>query len=218
MSGELILFKRTRELERKIADFLNNITQAGVIFGTAMQQYLEEGANEAYAAKRAQVSSLEAANDVLRRDVEHQMYSNMILPDMRSDILTIIEGCDKIINKYETDLILYGVEKPKIPNEIKENISELVRLNLECVAALVGAVRSFFASSRTGDKIQYVLFLENQIDDLALEIKRTFFDNKKMTLARQLQLKDFVYSIEKISDIAEDISDVLTVVSAKHAV
>jgi uncharacterized protein Yka (UPF0111/DUF47 family) len=35
-------------------------------------------------------------------------------------------------------------------------------------------------------------------------------------LARQLQLKDFIYSLEKISDMAEDAADKLKVMVAKH--
>lgn len=64
------LFQKTRELERKIADFLTNITQAGVLFGAAIQAYLESGVTESFSAKRAQVSLLESSNDTLRRDDE----------------------------------------------------------------------------------------------------------------------------------------------------
>lgn len=212
------LFQKTRELERKIADFLTNITQAGVLFGAAIQAYLESGVTESFSAKRAQVSLLESSNDTLRRDVESQLYTHMILPDMRSDIMKIIEGCDAIINKYESDLILMSVEKPKVPKELIAPLIEMIHLDLDCVNALVDGVRAFFSATQAGDHVQYVLFLEHQIDDLALELKRLVFENKNLPLARQLQLKEFIYSIEKISDMAEDVADVLTVILAKHAV
>ena len=67
---------------------------------------------------RSEVSHLEATNDSLRREIENQLYAQMIMPDMRSDILKLIEGCDKIINKYETDLILLSIEKTKNPKTI----------------------------------------------------------------------------------------------------
>jgi len=216
--AQINLFQKTRELERKIADFLTNITQAGVLFGAAIQEYLENGVKESFSTKRAQVSLLESSNDTLRRDVENQLYSHMILPDMRSDIMKIIEGCDAIINKYESDLILMSVEKPKVPKELTPQLIEMIRLNLDCVNALIDGVRAFFSATQAGDHVQYVLFLEHQIDDLALELKRLVFDNKNLPLARQLQLKEFIYSIEKISDMAEDVADVLTVILAKHAV
>ena len=216
--AQINLFQKTRELERKIADFLTNITQAGVLFGAAIQEYLENGVKESFSTKRAQVSLLESSNDTLRRDVENQLYSHMILPDMRSDIMKIIEGCDAIINKYESDLILMSVEKPKVPKELTAQLIEMIRLNLDCVNALIDGVRAFFSATQAGDHVQYVLFLEHQIDDLALELKRLVFDNKNLPLARQLQLKEFIYSIEKISDMAEDVADVLTVILAKHAV
>ena len=44
------------------------------------------------------------------------------------------------------------------------------------------------------------------------------FQELKLPLARQLQLKEFVYGIEKISDMAEDTADLLSVFMVKHAV
>ncbi len=216
--AQMTLFQKTRELEVKIADFLTNISQAGTIFGGAVQEYLQSGMKESFSAKRAQVSLLEASNDTLRRDVENQLYTHMILPDMRSDIMKVMEGCDKIINKYESDLILMSVEKPKVPRQLVPQIVEMIRLNLDCVNALIEGVRALLSATRAGDHVRYVLFLEHQIDELALEIKRQIFENKALPLARQLQLKEFVYGIEKISDMAEDVADELTIILAKHAV
>ncbi len=216
--ADFLLFKKTRDLETKTADFLTNINQAGFIFGQAVQHYLEQGVDDDFNDKKNQISTLEATNDTLRRDVENQLYTHMILPDMRSDILKLLEGCDRIINKYESDTILLGVEKPVVPKKMIKQVLELVQLNLNCVSALIEAVRYFFAGSRPSDQIQFVLFLEHQIDDLALELKRIVFEDKKLSLSRQLQLKVFIYSIEKISDMAEDVADLVTVMAAKHAV
>lgn len=212
------LFQKTRELEMKIADFLTNITEAGVLFKEAVQEFLKQGVTDSFSNKRAQVSVLEASNDTLRRDVENQLYTHMILPDMRSDIMKVIEGCDKIINKYESDLILMSVEKPDVPKELNNQLVEMIQLNLDCVNALIEGVRAFLAATRASDHVRYVLFLEHRIDELALEIKRRVFEMKKMPLARQLQLKEFIYSIEKISDMAEDVADALTIILAKHTV
>lgn len=213
------LFKKSRELEIKIADFVANIRQAGVLFDLAMKEYLAKGVTKSFLSKREQVSLLEASNDTLRRTVESALYTNMILPDMRSDILMLLEGSDKIINKYESHLILTSVEKQEIPEAIVKPVLEIVRLGQECVSALMDGLNCFFtATTRTGDHVQYVLFLEHQIDALALEVKKAIFDNKRLGLARQLQLKDFIFDIEQISDMAEDVADALTVISAKHAV
>lgn len=212
------LFKKSKELEGKISTFLMNITQAGFLFTQALDRYFSDGVSPEFLDLRAKVSALEAENDSLRRDVENQLYANMLLPDMRSDILTLIEGCDKIINKFETDLILVSLEQPKIPVALKINITEMIETSIHCVSILVSGFKTVIGGTNVSDFVQEVYALEHQVDLQAIDLKQTVFQRIKLPLARQLQLKDFIYSIEKISDMTEDLADMLSVFMVKHAV
>lgn len=212
------LFKKTRKMESKITTFLINIIQCGILFGRAFECYFKDGIQSEFLELRTQVSALEAENDSLRREVESKLYSQMLLPDMRSDILRLLEGCDKIINKYETDLILLSVEQPQIPKILKEKLMALINTNIECVSTLISGTKIIMGGSRVSDFIQKVSVLEHQVDILAIELKQQVFQELKLPLARQLQLKEFIYSIEKISDMAEDMADMLSVFGVKHAV
>jgi predicted phosphate transport protein (TIGR00153 family) len=142
----------------------------------------------------------------------------MLLPDMRSDILSLIEGCDKIINKYESDLILLSVEQPKIPATLKEGLTRLIEVNVTCVEALISGFKSFLAGSGTVDFVEQVYRLEHQVDLLAMDLKQVVFQKLRIPLARQMQLKEFIYGIEKISDMAEDTTDMISVMVVKHAI
>ena len=212
------LFQKTREMESKITTFLINIIQCGILFGRAFECYFKNGIRSEFLELRTQVSALEAENDALRREVESKLYSQMLLPDMRSDILRLLEGCDKIINKYETDLILLSVEQPKIPEPLKEKLMVLINTNIECVSTLISGTKIIIGGSRVSDFIRKVSVLEHQVDILAIELKQQVFQEMKLPLARQLQLKEFIYGIEKISDMAEDMADMLSVFGVKHAV
>ncbi len=216
--SELVLFKKTRELEGKITTFLMNIIQSGFLFTRALETYFANGVKDEFLDLKAKVSALEAENDSLRRDVESQLYVQMLLPDMRSDILRMIEGCDKIINKYETDLILMSVERPKIPTALKENLEQMIRVNIDCVSAMMSGLKAVLGGMSASDFIQQVYVLEHQVDLLAMNLKQQVFQELKLPLARQLQLKEFIYSIEKISDMAEDMADVLSVFVVKHEI
>ena len=213
-----LLFKKTRELEGKITTFLMNIMQAGFLFTRAYAKYFENGVSADFLELRQQVSLLEAENDSLRRDVESQLYVQMLLPDMRSDILALIEGCDKIINKYESDLILLSVEKPKIPVVLKEDVMRLIEVNVSCVEALISGFKAFMAGSGASDFIEQVYRLEHQVDLQAMDLKQVVFQSLHLPLARQMQLKEFIYGIEKISDMAEDTTDMISVMVVKHAI
>ena len=211
-------FKKTKLLETKINTFLNNIIHGGELLTLAMQCYFKKGNCTEFMHLREKVSGLEAENDSLRRDVENQLYAQLLLPDMRSDILGLIEGCDKIINKYETDLILISVEQPKIPKEIQKELAHMVVTNVQCVNTLMDCVKNAIKGKSITDVIRLVGSLEHQVDLQAIELKKCVFQELKLPLARQLQLKEFIYSIEKISDMAEDMADVLSVFVVKHAV
>ena len=205
-------------MEKEINSVLCNIEQAGNLLALAFECYFKNGISPEFMALKEKVSLLEAENDSIRREVENQLYAQLLLPDMRSDILKLIEGCDKIINKYETDLILISVETPKIPKQIKSNLSEMIDTNIQCVSALMEGIKQALKGFLIQDFVQKTYTLEHQVDLQAMELKRIVFQDLKLPLARQIQLKEFIYRIEKISDMAEDMADMLSVFVVKHAV
>ncbi|MBO7243877.1 MAG: DUF47 family protein [Alphaproteobacteria bacterium] len=213
----LNIFKRTHELEKMITAFLLNIIQAGIFYGHAMQIYLEEGVQDSFKDLLKKVSALEAENDAYRRQIENNLYQYMILPDMRSDILKLLEMCDKVINKYESNLLVISVEKPSVFSSLKEDLIKMIHSDLECVGSLVSGVRFFFLGKDIKEFTEQTYKLEHVVDEQALKLKESVF-NEKIELARQIQLKEFVYHIEKISDIAEDAADILNIMAVKHAV
>ena len=212
----LDIFKKTHELEQMILTFLLNIIQAGIFYDQAMQTYLNEGATGSFSDLVKKVSTLEAENDAYRRKIENNLYQYMILPDMRSDILKLLEICDKVINKYESNLLVVSVEKPKVFSSLKEDLIKIIHWDLECVGSLVSGVRHFFLGKDIKEFTLQTYQFEHKVDECALKLKEMVF-NEKIELARQIQLKEFIYHIEKISDIAEDAADILNIMAVKHA-
>ncbi len=211
------IFKRTRELEAKITSFLLNIVEAGVLYEQAMNIYTKDRACETFITLRDHVSELEAQNDAYRREVENDLYAYMILPDMRSDILKILEGCDKVINKYQSNLLIVSVEQPDLWDELKGLLTEMVQTDLLCVDSLVSGVKSFFGGHNVDEFTQRTHDFEHLVDKQAFHLKTLIYTNEHISLAHKLQLKEFIYNIEKISDIAEDVADILKIVAVKHA-
>ena len=211
------LFQKTKQLEEKIHQFLKNIDTCGDVFFRAFNLYLKSGETSQFKALQTEIDRLESENDSLRRDVENQLYSQMLLPDMRSDILALIEGCDKIINKYQIDITLLSIECPTVPTVLKKGISDLIKTNITCVHHLIEGLNAVLAGHKGSDFIQAVYHLEHQADLEAMALKQQVFQKIRLTLARRLQLREFIYGIEKISDMAEDLADMLSVFGVKHA-
>lgn len=212
-----VLFKRTRDVELKISEFLSNILHVGFLYAAGIEKYFDKGAVPEFDDIRDQVSTYEAKNDELRRTVEIDLYAQMILPDVRSDILRLLEGCDRVINTYEENLVNMSIEQPKVPSEYQEAILDMIKPTLTCVGTLIEAVRCFFSGKPVEELAKQVSFFEHEIDKMTFKLKHAVFSNKKLPLARQMQLRDFIDGIERLSDRAEDVADRLSVVSVKHA-
>lgn len=213
----LTLFKKTQVLETKINTFLQNIETSGELYSNALVTYFKGGKNKVFSTLKQEITQAEQQNDALRREIESQLYVQMILPDMRSDILRILEGCDKIINKYESNLIDLSIERIQIPFELHEGILKMLHFDLLCVFGLIQAVRAFFDGRSLHGVTDDIFKNEHVVDLIAESLKEQVFSDSTLDLARQLQLKDFIHKIEKISDIAEDVADRLMIMSVKHA-
>lgn len=210
------IFKKTHEIENMITSFLLNIIQAGVVYGQAMSCYTSRGADDEFKVLVEKVSELEAQNDTYRRLIENNLYAYMILPDMRSDILKLLEMCDKVINKYESNLLVVSIEQPKLLEKLHNNLLKMIQVDLECVGSLVSGVKFFFQGQDIKDFTQKTYQMEHLVDSQALQLKAQIFQSN-IELARKIQLKEFIYNIEKISDIAEDTADILNIMAVKHS-
>lgn len=217
MIHHIVLFKRTQLLKDNFKTFLMNIILAAVVFCQATEVYLQKKSNRQFTQLKNQIQGLESENDHLRREIEAALYRQMILPGMRSDILDLMEACDRVINQYEKVVLMWAIEKAKVPQDCFQETLKIVQLTRDCVGALMSGVQAFLEGQVSVEKeIQECYFLEHEVDQLALLLKERIF-KKKISLAQQMQLKGFVTSLEKISDLAEDAADKLKIISVKHA-
>ena len=212
------LFRRTKILEEQIGEFFVNLIQAGDLFVRAVSVYMVEGASATFDEVVSAVSLLESKNDLLRREMEQTVYGKLVLPDMQSDILKLLESMDDILNQYEEELLDISVEKPFIYKSLKEDIVSIVEFNVDCVQALIDANRCFFITADFSEKVKTVRHLEHQVDLMALRLKKKLFASKQIPLDKKLQLRFMIEGIEKISDLSEDVSDSLTIMAVKHRI
>ncbi len=217
MKKHIVMFKRAKALDTKFKTFLMNIMLAAVIFCEATEIFLNKKSPRQFAQLKNKIQALEAENDTLRREIETALYKQMLLPGMRSDILALMEACDRVINQYERVILIWSIEKIKVPPDCFMNTIKMAQITRDCVGALMDGTKAFLGGQMDVEKeVQECYFLEHLVDQLVLSLKEQIF-KKKISLAHKLQLNDFVISLEKISDLAEDAADKLKIISVKHA-
>jgi len=213
------LLSRAVRLERRIDDFFDKVVQAGLLFRAALDLYLTEGSSDEYRAKMAAVEQLESQGDKLRREIEAELYQNTLIPDLRSDVLSILEDVDKLINRYEATLFKFDIEQPHFPAEQHQVLRRLLDTVCESVEQVILASRAFFRDIRSvRDYTTKVQWLETEADKLSTRLLRELFRSPELDLAQRMHLRYFVERIDDLANAAEDISDRLTIYAIKRRI
>lgn len=210
------LFSQTKSLENKIDLFHDKLLDVAMTFKKAIRIYLSEQRSDEYKKLSKQIKQIEHDADNLRRDIENKLYSQNLIPDLRADVLHLVENLDKVINKFDEVTYRFYVERPEIPSEYHMRINELCDLSSECAENMGKASRAFFRDlSSVRDYSQKVYFIEHESDLCSGHLREAIFDSD-IPLANKVQLSNFIYEIADIADIAEDFIDELLIFAIKR--
>ena len=213
---KISLFAQTKALETKIDEFHDKIIDASMTFKKAIKTYLNEGPGDSYKKINKRVKKIEHDADKLRRDIENKLYIQNLIPDLRADVLNLVENLDKVINKIDEVAYRFYIEHPDIPQEYHIPLLELCEQVCDCCENLAIASRSFFRDiSLVRDYSQKVYFIEHETDLTSGHMKEDIF-NTDLPLANKLQLSDLITEIADIADIAEDCTDELLIFTIKR--
>ncbi|MCD6086426.1 MAG: DUF47 family protein [Candidatus Hydrothermae bacterium] len=210
------VFRKTKELEGKIDEFLNVILEAALEFKQGMKYYLEGDFDE-FEKRSEHVDQLEGRADRLRREIENKLYMEMLLPEARGDVLALLENSDDVLNIVADTIVEFSVEKPEFPPEINSHFMGLVDVSLEAVEEMVATVRAYFKDlTAVRDHVTKIMFFEKESDKIGERIKRFLFDKSDIDLSRKIHIRTFVTYLQTIADKAEDVGDRVSIYTIKR--
>lgn len=212
------LFSRTRDLEGQIDEFLDIVTQSGLIFKSAVDIYLSKGACKDFHEFLTKIEETEKRGDNLRRDIETKLYIQTLIPDLRGDVLSLLEHVDNIVNIYEANLFRFSIQNPEISEEFHKGFLKLTDTVIICVESLVLASRSFFRDiNAVRDHVRKVLFYESEADRISTKLQRKVFGSE-LDLTRKRHLQYFIEHIDELANSAEDVADELSIYTIKRKI
>ncbi|MBI28582.1 MAG: hypothetical protein CMI95_01645 [Pelagibacteraceae bacterium] len=91
------MFSQSKDLERQIDEFVDTVSEVGIIFKRAVRDYLSNGSGSNFDQMVEQVSTMESKADKIKKDVETVLYEETLIPDARSDVLRLLEHLDQMI-------------------------------------------------------------------------------------------------------------------------
>lgn len=204
-------------IEMQIDDFLNIISEAGILFKKGLENYLNDNTSE-FEKRLNAVSEHERKADELRLNIEKQLYMHTLIPESRGDVLAILENTDRVIDDTKEALQVFAIERPEIPEKFDTLFIELADSSIEAVESLIQSVRAFFKDiSSVNDHIYKVKFYEREADKIAMSLKNEIF-KANIPLSRKMHLRFCAQQIEKISDSAEDMSERLAIYTIKRQI
>ena len=211
------LFRRTRLIEARIDEFLDHISEAGIIFRRAVKGYLRSGPEEEFDDAMLHIDNIESRADELRRTIEAELYERTLIPDLRADVLTLLEDMDNLINVCEANCYRFSIETPEIPEEFHNDFNNLTETASECIDAVVMASRAYFRNiEAVRDHTHKVILLESEADKISTKLKRAVFASN-IPKVEKLHLRHFVDRIDELPNAAEDIADQLGIFTVKRS-
>jgi len=212
------LFAQTSVVEDQIDQFLDKITDSGLVFQKALKIYFEKGYSSEIEQLLVQCSALESKGDSLRRNIEMQLYVQTLIPDLRGDVMHLLERLDGLTNAYEANMYRFSIQRPDIPPELCADYAELTRTVVTCVETVVLAARAFFRDiDAVRDHCNKVMFYEHEADLISSRLQRAIYASS-LPLDRKNHLRYFVERIDELANAAEDAADVLTIYALKRRI
>lgn len=206
---------KNQNIEQLINDYYDQVMNGALIFREGVRYYLR-GDHDLFRERLTRLDVSEGIGDTFRRSLEDIIYRMKKIPEDRGDVLGLVENSDKILNKLSLTLIEMDIQKPVIPDEIKDLFlkqADQVSLSVE---QMVTGIRTFFAKGRRCDEcIQSVMQAEKETDRIGNEIRGNIF-RSSIGLAYKNHIRYFISQLEDIADQAEDVCDRLSIAMIKR--
>jgi len=210
------IFGKTRAVEIAIGEFLDALSEAGILFGQTVREYVEHGVNEDCMRHQRRVRELERQGDDLKRSIETVLLTQMLIPDSRSDVMKLISLLDALLDRIKRELLTMTIEQPPITPDLKDDLFRMVDAICNALESTVLASRAFFTNPRVvRDHVHKIGLYESESDAMSIRMKQQIFDSTR-ELACKTFLRDFIDRLDKVADRAEDLGDQLSIFSLRR--
>jgi uncharacterized protein len=210
------ILKKKMGIEKEIDDFLNQVSEAGLLCKNGMDAYLK-GSMEAFSQALTSIRNTEHKGDALRRSIEQDLYKKTLIPESRGDVMELLEDMDALLDRFTGLIWQFEIERPDICECFHEDFRELLLYSVEAVEAVVRSCRSFFKDIHAvADHIHKVIFWEKESDKVTTRLQRAIFGRQDLRLSHKMHLRFFAKQVDRIADEAEDVSDRLNIYVIKR--
>jgi uncharacterized protein len=211
-----VFTRTTKNLIIKIDEFFDNIDLGLLVFREGIKAYLDKDM-DAFHRHLQKVDNLETNADRLQREIENEMITHSILPQHRSEVSSLIDELDEIIDALKSSLNEINIEMPDIPSSLNKSFISLTETSINAAEELVPAARAYFKAPYTvREKLLKVYYFESETDKISFSTKKIVFQQMdELDLAHKAHLRYIIHHIENVSDLAQKAADLLSGMAIK---
>ena len=213
-----VFFKKERQLESLLYNYLENLGMIQNHFVKAMNMCLKEGVSDDFCFLMEQTHKFESRADDMRDAVNELMYRKALIPESREDIMALLEKVDEIPRSFEQILNMIRTQKLTFPEFLTLDIQELIRVSMES-CDLMGRQIDVWLKKKEGIRVLMSTIDQNEshCDHIERRIITKIFETDIEPFLK-LQLKEIVIVLGEISDQADRVSKRINIMTMKRRV
>jgi predicted phosphate transport protein (TIGR00153 family) len=213
-----LFFKKERQLEALIYDYLGNLGTIQNHFVKAINICLKEGVSDDFAYLMDQTHKFESRADDLRDQVNELMYSRALIPELREDIMALLERVDEIPRSFEQILNMIRTQKLTFPEFLVLDVQELIRVSIESCDLMVKQIEVMIKKKEgVRTLLSTIDQNESHCDHIERRMITKLFDSELEPFLK-MQLKELVIVLGEISDQADRVSKRVNILTMKRRV
>ncbi len=216
--ASLMPFSGTSTLVSEIDEFIDRVSEAGMVFERTFQHYFEKGPDDELDEKLEQVKEIENRADELRRNVATVLYGQMLMPDTREDVLRLLSLVDTVLDDCVHLVGELWVERPDISPEYLEECRAMIAEVAKAVQSMLQGARAYFKEPHAvRDHLHKINFHEKEATKIALHVGRAIFDSDR-PLERKRHARSWLVRIRSLASNASDVGDELAIFAVKRSI
>ncbi len=216
----MFALKQANETIASIDRFLNLVDEGGILFLEGVKNYLS-GNSVHFQENVKSLSGFENEADTIKRIVANILYTQSLMPQLRSDILKLLEDLDNMLDIAKSSLVQFDIEQPFIPDVLKADMVMLAEMSSKSVQSVIPGARHYFRNpDLVKESLHRVYLYEKEADRIGEYIKRRVFHEMPeiQDLAKKFHIRFFTSNIEALSDAAEKAADLLLIMAVKRTI
>ncbi len=215
--ANILPFQRTGVLISEIDEYLDKISEAVMVLERTFAHYVDSGPDEELDERLEEIFDIESRGDDLRRSIATVMFTQMLMPDTRGDVLSLLDELDTTLDDCTHTVIGLAVERPELPPDTHKDYRALMAEAARAADQMVRAARAYFKEPHAVRDYAHKIGLhERETTKIGLRLGRQIFDSE-LPLEVKRQLADWLVNIRRVASHAHDVGDIVSIYAVKRS-